>query len=229
MKNLFLLVFALSFSAIFGQQKLEGTYTGSTLIEIVGYTFSKDGTFYINPECGKGHYSIKNDTLILNYDSAKYQPVPYHITHEIITYTDSNILKIKVFDKDKNPCHRCLVDVYKELYAITNSSLIDNGVDLTDKNGEVIFKIPKNSFGCGEIRVLKQDIEGTLAGESYQFPFDMRNSYDIEVFLTGIQDYERCLPVKYSIVKRKIKKLNKDELVLEGGKFDLILRKEKTK
>ncbi|AIQ00476.1 hypothetical protein Q787_05320 [Ornithobacterium rhinotracheale H06-030791] len=35
--------------------------------------------------------------------------------------------------------------------------------------------------------------------------------------------------IQNTIKTFKIKKLNKDELVLEGGKFDLKLRKEKTK
>ncbi|MGQ1928036.1 hypothetical protein [Ornithobacterium rhinotracheale] len=225
MKNLFLLVLAFSFSAIFGQQKLEGTYTGSTLIGSEKFTFFKNGIFIDrNPVCGKGHYSIKNDTLILNYNLTEFGPVPYHFTHRLETYTDSPILKIKVFDKDKKPCYRCFVDVYKDSNTL---SPIEKNIKFTDKNGEVFFKIPSPGFSSGRIRILQEEDEGTMAGETYEFPLNMTNSNEIEVFLTGIQYYQRCIPIKYTIIKRKIKKIDKDELVLDFGVIDLKLEKKK--
>ncbi|MGQ1928034.1 hypothetical protein [Ornithobacterium rhinotracheale] len=232
MKNLFLLVLAFSFSAIFGQQKLEGTY-GQSGDFYQGYTFSKDGTFeyYAGAdtgpeEFGKGHYSIKGDSITFNYDLTALPPRPYHISQRIKTYTDSLILKIKVFDKDKKPCNKfCVVTAEGE-----NANTV-YGSSLTDKNGEVIFKIPKTrkNYRYGTIKVFHDLSEEALAGESYEFTFEPHFSNETEVFLTGIEDDERYIPIKYRITTRKIKKLNKDELVLEGGKFDLKLRKEKTK
>lgn len=221
----FYTILLFSFSTLLGQQKLEGTYTGSTLIGRETLIFFKDRTFIDrNPICGKGHFSIKNDTLILNYDLTGFELAPYHIKHRLETYTDSLILKIKVFDKNKKPCYRCFVNVYKDFNTFR---AIENGIEFTDKNGEAFFKIPRPGFVAGRISVLQEDEEskGTMAGETYEFPLNMKHSNEIEVFLTGIQDYQRCLPVKYSIIKRKIKKLDKDELVLEWKKNEIKLKK----
>ena len=78
-KKIHLLVFMIFCSAVFSQSVLNGRYIKCYGAvdngECLFYTFNKNGIFETDTEgelgkvsYGKGHYTIKNDSLILNYD-----------------------------------------------------------------------------------------------------------------------------------------------------------------
>ncbi|MGP2571070.1 hypothetical protein ACT4R9_09905 [Ornithobacterium rhinotracheale] len=224
MKNLFLLVLAFSYSAIFGQQKLEGTY-GQSGDFYQGYTFSKDGTFeYISGGClgvekfGKGHYSVQGDSLKLNFDLTQI-PTHHHIVKKNPNNADSVVLKIKILDALNQ------FPLYDTNVAL-DSTMINPYLKTTNSLGELKLKLPRKNE-ISQIHISQEWTPDYHFVGGYTLSFDRNFDNEITVYIANENDKNKY--IQNTIKTFKIKKLNKDELVLEGGKFDLKLRKEKTK
>ncbi|MFY0631630.1 MAG: hypothetical protein JXR05_14740 [Flavobacteriaceae bacterium] len=139
----YLLVFILFSYSLdsLSQRKIEGKYSG---IDGTGKVFerlllSKDHTFKYESggdlgisKYGKGHYFIKNDSLILNYDLTELKVNSYHTSKHYDNYKDSVEIKITVISMNKKPLHNILV----------NESVKKTSIR-TNINGSTLFKFKK--------------------------------------------------------------------------------------
>lgn len=215
-----LLIFLLSTHLIQSQTTLSGKY--SSLMpyqEHYGFfEFFENGTFEYHSgaslgddEFGKGHYQIKNDFLILNYDLTKLSYESYYKIKKYYNSKDSIQVKLRVFDFESNPLN--------EIKVITDPEGQSTNVD--DKGlASLIFK--KGSFKDK----IKLYIDGAFWAECI-IVLDSDTNYNIDVFMNkseiiglGHPNAIKGIKIEYKIIEN-----SKDALKLKSGDQVLTLEK----
>ena len=176
------------------------------------FFFKKNNTFEYHSggclgddEFGKGHYLIKNDSLILNYDLTELSYKSYHKIKEYYNSKDSVTLKVIVKDFKQNPIVNAETYILKE-----------NKGYIIDSKGEAIFNLKKEN----EDFILDVSIVGY---ESYNMKLSKLKNYIIAVFLKQESNVPKA--IKDEIVKYKIIEISEQYLKLKNGKQKITLKK----
>ncbi len=207
--NLLLLLPILFFysSKSVAQEELEGKYllnNNDIKDSFMSFLFSKDYTFIYEfgghlgvTEYGRGHYLIRNDSLILNYDLTELKENSYHIVKDYYNNNDSIEVKIRVFDINKNPLTDILVD---------DSTKKEN--KKTNQNGSVLFRLDKEKKK--NTIYITDDKFGV-----YFFTIWNNKSYEIEVFFE--KNPIGATPIKGRVAKYKIIELTDNKIKLKNN------------
>ena len=214
-KKLIMITLLILFTGlVYSQKKLDGSYSFFATIQehYSYYEFNKNGIFEYHSgaslgdnEFGKGHYYIKNDSLILNYDLTKLEYKSYHKIKEYYNSQDSINLKVKVSDFKGRPNINANVFITEERIG-----------DVVDNNGFVILKFKK------ERKNFILDISN-LGYEGYKLKLSRLKNYEIEVFLRYSSTVSKA--VKGDIFKFKILEITTGEIKLQKGKNIISLTK----
>lgn len=207
------------------QTKIVGTYVlGTNSPPVHGavttnYTFYKSGLFEKNTfgqggkiNYGKGHYSIKNDSLILNFDLTELKENSFHKSKVYYNSTDSLQVKLHIYDFERKPLYN--IQVWSAPIYVSAES---------DENGIAILKLKK--------RKQKEKIMIEVVGEFFvkdQIYINANANYEIDVFLSKNEAYNWWHPraFKHDIIKYKIIKSSKEEIKLKTQKGTMLLRKK---
>lgn len=200
-------IFSLS-SQLYCQEEIIGRYTNliSYQEHYNYFNFNENGVFEYHSgaslgddEFGKGHYLIKNDSLILNYDLTEPSFKSYHKIKEYYNSKGSISIKIVVKDFKNNPIINAETYILKE-----NKGYIVNS------NGKAIFDLKKED---------KNFVLGVsdVGYESYNIKLSKLKNYIIEVFLKQGSNAPKAIKgeiLKYKLIEYnnsfiKIKKKNK--------------------
>lgn len=198
--SLFFLLFIIS-TSIFSQKFIEGKYIIKDGIGDFATIciFNKNGIFkeeafgHLGVESyGKGHYYIKKDSLILNYDLTDLKTNDYHKYKYFANQKDSIKIRVSIRDMNNKP--------------LSNISILNfkNKIDYkSNSNGIIQFSLRKE----------KKKIELHIVNDAlgYDFFIWTDKNYEIEVFL---RQGNYAIPYKNQISKYKILKLTKEELKL---------------
>lgn len=198
------------------QDKLEGKYN---ILDGTGhfttiYNFTSNGIFEYEhsgdlglEKYGKGHYFIKKDSLILNYDLTEPKLYGYHKSTQFINSSDSVTVKIKVFDLEKN--------------IISNHSV---------GNIELKNKTRTNSEGVAILKFKKENKQYNIRvanyyRKAYEVDINTLNNYYVEVYLRA-EPYIQ-FAMKDEVEKFKIRTRNDSVLKLDKGTLLVTLIKVK--
>jgi len=213
--NLFLVIFLTIVLRLPAQNKISGNYV---FIDGTGYYFEKysfndKGVFDYQKGgdlgvmlFGKGHYLIRNDSIVLNYDLSRLEDNSYHKFHTYVNSSESINLKIKVFDIDKKPISGVSVYNTKGKYgSLTNNEGL---VHLKFKKGHEQLKIEVSNICCG----------------NYSFYINTNLNYNISVYLS--ESLNNPQAIKNEIRKYKILKLDDLQLKLKNKDQVLVFKKQ---
>lgn len=212
---LLLLICSVSFS--FSQKKLKGTFMSN---DNAKYIFSSDNVFkikYFESSHGqlkgyaKGHYQIKNDSLILISDLTKLKEGSYHRLKSYSNSKDSITINIQINNFDNKPLENIQVWSYPK-YKSTESN--DKG-----------FATLKFKKGKEKIQI---EIVGEFLVKDIIY-LDTSQNHEIDVFLSRNEVYNWFHPTAYKddVVKYKILKFSKEEIKLKTQNIFLILKRRK--
>lgn len=199
---------------IYSQSTLNGKYSNlMPYQEHYNYfEFSDNGTFEYHvgadlgdDEFGKGHYQIKNDSLILNYDLTELKTKSFHKFKTYVNDSDSIKLYVRVFSHSEKVRSNVSVFNLKNRYG-----------EATDKNGLARLAFKKQA-GNKTIEV------SDLCCGSHSFEIDTKLNYEIEVYLA--EGLNKPKAIKDQIEKYEILKLNKNELKLKIGEQTVLFKK----
>jgi hypothetical protein len=194
---LILFIFPLS---VFGQLKIDGTFTTGTMPPNTGIRclkFNNSGLFedsfcnwkgyYIT---GKGSYFIENDTLILKYISSDTLLTTYTIKDTLCMHSDSIALNICVMDKE------------------TDGFLLFNNIFIINSSNDTIIEKKLNNEGIINCKVKKSNEDFTLnfsnwGYKSCSFKINFDNCKVIKIFPTAKPSrvFENGAISKYKIIK----------------------------
>ena len=205
-KNVIKIISILFPLVLFSQKKIEGKYYIYNENHFHGIstniTFFKNGTFLYNQsqdfgniDYGKGHYQIKNDSLILNYDLTELKINDYHKYKYYQNNKDSVEIKINVHDLNDEiiPKHPILI--------------LSEKIDFeSNKNGQIRFKLKK------EKKKIEVSVPNALFG--YQIKIWKNRNYEIDVFLNMINS---GTAIKNQIVRYKILEQTDDFIKLKSN------------
>ena len=215
-----LLIFVLSTHLIQSQTTLIGKYS-SLMSHQEHYDFFDffenrifeyhSGASLGDNEYGKGHYQIKNDSLILNYDLTELKYESYYKPKKYYNSKDSIEVNLRIKDFDNNPLN--------EINVITDPEA--QSIDIDDKGlASLIFK--KGSFK----EKIKLYIDGAFWAECI-IVLDSNTNYIIDVFMNtseiiglGHPNAIKGIEIKYQIVEN-----SKNKLKLKNGDQVLTLEK----
>ena len=160
---------------------------------------------------GKGHYQIKNDSLILNYDLTELNFESYYKVKKYYNSKDSIQINLKVQDFENNPLNEIMVLTDLE---VQSTDVDDKGwASLTFKKGSFKDKI-------------KLYIDGPFWAECI-IVLDSNTNYNIDVFMSKSEIIGLAHPkaikgikVEYKIIENSIKTLK-----LKSGNQVLTLEK----
>jgi len=189
-------IFCMS-SHLYSQKQIIGKYSSLMLYQehYNYFEFYKNGMFEYHSgaslgddEFGKGHYQIKNDTLILDYDLTELKHKSYHKAKEY--YNSKDLVTIEVIVKDFKG----------NINTNTNVYIQDDKIGhILGENGFVTFRLKKE----------KKDFflnVSNLGYESYKLKLSRLKNYEIEVFLRQSPIVSRALKnqiIKYKIIEYK--------------------------
>lgn len=218
-KWLLMLLFFCACFYSFSQRIIEGKF----LVSSSWYRFHSNNTFeYAKTgelgvyRYGKGHYTIMNDSLILNFDLTDVKYTGYHIIKSYQNLKDSVNIRVSVCDLDRNQ----LSDVQVFMHNAQGKSSMN-----TDERG------------LSKLSVKKEDkISYLTIIHNYECMHQIPNihlslSYEIEVYLTKIpfmEPFERWYAIKDVVKKFKIRKFREDYIELKDIKGN-VLKLEKVK
>ena len=207
---LFFFCFALE---SFSQEKIQGKYSVPIIFAYEYYLFEKDGTFEYHSGAdlgddiyGKGHYQIKNDSLILNYDLTKLKTNSYVKYKTYSNDSDSTILIVKVFNQKGIGLPNVSVFNLKDRYG-----------EATDNDGQAVLKFKKQA-GSKKIEA------SHLCCSRHSFDIDTKLNYEIEVYLA--EGLNKPLAIKDQVEKYEIIKNSKHKLELKKGDQIITLNKQ---
>lgn len=199
---------------IYSQKKIQGVYWVDYELKDFGksFTFQQNGIFKTESsghlgvtDYAKGHYFIKNDSLILNYNLTELKTNDYHTYKYYANNKDTFKVKITIRDMNSSPLNDIAV------------LSLQNKIDKTsDKNGIIEFSLKKR----------KEKIKIFVANDNlgYYFSIWANKNYEIDVFLR--QD-NYATAFKGDVFKYKIIKLAKEEIKLKTQNSVLVLKKGK--
>jgi len=216
---LLVLIFSLS-GQLYCQKKIIGRYT-SLMPNQEHYNyfdFNKNGIFEYHSgaslgksEFGKGHYKIKNDSLILNYDLTELNEESYFKAKKYSNSKDSILVNLNIYNIEKEPLFNIIVYSYPD-YQSTESS----------KEGFASLKLAKGSY--------QDKVEFHIDGEFWArqiIYLDSDTNYNIDVFMNKsvIQSFGHPKAIKNKIVKFKIIESTKKYFILKHNNRTLKLIK----
>ena len=146
--KLFIILLFFSNINVFSQERIKGKYfmvdgTGS---HYINYSFNKNNTFEYEDgghlgatNYGKGHYIIKKDSLVLNYDLTELKEESYFKFKKYYDFKDSIDIKINVFNFNKKLQNNIAVYCYPNTKS--SKTLISKR---TDEKGKAILKVKKS-------------------------------------------------------------------------------------
>lgn len=191
---------------LYCQTEIIGRYSSVMLYQeyYKYFDFNKKGIFEYHSgaslgddEFGKGHYQIKNDSLIFNYDLTELKYKSYHKAKEY--YNSKDIVTIKVIVKDFKGNIMTNTNVYiKE----------DKIGHILGEKSFVNFKLKKEKKG------FFLDISN-LGYDSYKLKLSKLKNYEIEVFLKKASTISRA--IKNQIIKYKILEYTNDFIKLKSN------------
>jgi len=215
-------VFYLS-SNLYCQKKIIGKYSS-----LMGYQeyynyfdFNKNGVFEYHSgadlgddEFGKGHYQIKNDSLILNYDLTELKEESYFKAKKYYNSKDSIKVNLNIYSSNKEPLYKIIV------YSFPNYQSTES-----DKQGTAHLKLKKGSYK----EKVALHIDGVFWAKQIIY-LDSDTNYNLDVFMNKsvIQGFGHPKALKNQIIKYKIVEFNKDFIKLENinGFMKLIKQSE---
>lgn len=216
-KVFFTLVCLLCCSYHIHAQQLLGTYYVEYRFNDFStkYTFNEDGIFSTEhsgdlglESYGKGHYFIKKDSLILDYNLTQLKENSYHKVKHYSNSKDSIQLKIYVSTFREKPLNNIsIIGDIKRQYGV-----------LTNKNGIAYLKFKKRNK---QIKIRVSD----LCCGHYNFHINTKQNYEINVFLKGW--FNNPISIKDEIVYYKILELTKDYIKLKNKNGNLLIWKKK--
>lgn len=217
-RNVNVLIFLTIFCScnIYCQNKLTGKYTSIAPLQehYNYYIFYKNGIFDYHSgaslgdnEYGKGHYYIKNDSLILNYDLTELNENGHHSYKTYRNSNDSIQVKINTFDLDRK--------------IISGISVVGNlkkryGV-LSNKKGAAYLKFKKR-------KEKKKITISDLCCGNYSFTINSKLNYEIDVFLRKTLNNPKG--IKYEIKKYKIIEFSENYIKLKSNNRIIKLNKQ---
>ncbi|APG65867.1 hypothetical protein LPB136_11040 [Tenacibaculum todarodis] len=192
------------------QQKLKGNYSSVDGIGVFfkNYSFDEDSVFIYEEggdlgviKYGKGHYIIKNDSLLLNYDLTQLKEESYFTAKKYYNSKDSIKVRLNIYNFDRKPLYNI------QIYSQSNLKSTES-----DKNGNAILIFKKGEF--------KEIIEIHIDGDFFakQIIYLHRNSnYIVDVFMSKskIIGFGHPRAIKNEIIKYKIIENNKKCLKLK--------------
>lgn len=216
-QNAIKLLLTLSFfcfiSYAYSQIEIEGRY--SSLMPYQEYynyfDFDKNGTFEYHSgadlgenEFGKGHYRIKNDSLILNYDLTKLKYESYFKAKKYYNSKDSIVINVKINNFKKDPLKNIMV------YSFPNYVSAKSNI-----NGITFIKLKK---GSREDKI-ELHIEGEFWAKQILY-LNGDSNYNLEVFMnkSTIIGFGHPSAIKNQIVSYKIVEYEDDFIKIDSGK-----------
>ena len=127
---LVILIFSLS-GQLYCQKKINGIYNRLMLNQehYDYFNFSEKGIFEYHSgaslgdkEFGKGHYFIKNDSLILNYDLTELKEESYFKAKKYYNNKDSITISLTIYDFKNNPINNLGIYTFPK-YKSTESNI----------------------------------------------------------------------------------------------------------
>ncbi len=217
--QLLIIIILSSVSKSQAQQKINGKYSK---IDLTGdfytyYLFDDNGIFYYESggdlgmdTYGKGHYFIKNDSLILNYDLTELKENGHHRYKTYINSNDSVQIKINTFDLDRKILSGVSVigDVEKEYGVLSN------------KNGVVYLKFKKE-------KEKKRITISDLCCGNYSFTINSKLNYEVDIFLR--KKFNTSEAIKYEIKKYKIIEFTENHIKLKNDNNGTITLNKRSK
>jgi len=215
-KKFLLIVLICSINFGYSQKKLEGTYSICNNVvdngKCLKFQFLKNGIFKRNTtgelgeiDYGEGHYLIKNDSLVLNYDLTELKESSRYKFKSYNNSKDSIQVKIKIQDFNNT------------LWAFSTVSTSQNYTIEANENGIALLKFKKQK---GKQKI---DIFNICCG-NYSIIINKKLNYEIDVFIK--YGLENSLAFKNDIVKYKIIKLSKEEIKLKIKSGIMVLKKK---
>ena len=197
----------------YSQKKIEGIFSRCNGVidngECQKFQFYKNGIFKRNTtgeigeiDYAKGHYYIKNDSLILEYDLSELKTDDYHKSKFYFNGKDS--VKIKIITRNtKN----------KPLSNIKVLSLKNNIETKSNENGVIEFSLEKK----------REKIELDVINNSLGYYINIwaNRNYEIDVFLRN-DNY--AVPFKNQTIGYKILEITKNSIKLQKGKHTILLK-----
>jgi hypothetical protein len=190
---------------LYCQKEIIGRYSSLMLYQehYNYFDFNENGIFEYHSgadlgddKFGKGHYQIKNDSLILNYDLTELKYKSYHKAKEY--YNSKDIVTIKVIVKDFKGNINTNTNVYIQEDKI--------GHILREK-GFVNFRLKK------EKKDFFLDVSN-LGYDSYKLKLSKLKNYEIEIFLKQASTVSKA--IKNEIKKYKIVEYKDDFIKLKN-------------
>ncbi len=219
---LFLIGFISSIPFCFSQKKLKGVYKVKYELNDFSkkYSFNENGGFssesYGNLgliEFGKGHYTIKNDTLFLNYNLTKLKEDSFHKSKKYYNSKDSIQIRLNIHSSNN----------IKPLFNVQIWSFPEYKSTESDKNGNAFFKFIKEKR--------KEKIEIHIDGKylaKHIIYIGFEANYDIEVFMSksDVVGFGHTKALKNEIIKYEIIEINNRFIKIKKNEQNLILNKE---
>lgn len=218
-----LTVFLLIFNSfiIFSQGKIKGSYYVDYKLKnfSTNYNFFNDSIFEYKHtghlgliKYGTGHYYLKKDSLILDYDLTKLQEESYHKSKSYSNSNDSIRIKLNIFN------YQGEIDIKGnfQVYSLPNYTRGFSENDYTfyfhEKKGRGSFKVV--------IEALEYD--------RHDIYIDINKSYEIDVYMRKIKKNPLPQAIKYIVKNYRIKNSSDSEIVLTNEFVDeLVLIKSK--
>lgn len=214
------LAFLLNVSRLPAQQKINGKYS---MVDGTGY-FWTDYTFDINStftfeeggdlgteSYGQDHYTIKNDSLFLNYDLTELKEESYFKAKKYYNFKDSIQIKLNIYNYNHEPLYNM------QVYAFPKRKSTES-----DKNGLAVLKFKKEK----RKDKLEIHIDGEfLAKQIIYLDFDI--NYNIDVFMNEsvIQGFGHPEAIKNQIDRFKIIEISEKHIRLENNNKEIKLIK----
>lgn len=169
------------------------------------YKFEEDGTFEYHNGASLGDnfyafgtYSLKNDSLVLNFNETIPLKIGFH-SFEIWKNSTKNIeINFNVFSLNKTPASNVNI-IYKD--SSTKSGY--NGI-IADKLGRANLKLKKENKNL-EISI------SNIGFKEYKLKIDKNYNYNIDVFLL---EQGLGIPIKNQIICYKIVEMRNDYFIV---------------
>jgi len=152
-------------------------------------------------EYGNGHYFIKNDSLILNYDLTELKYESYFKTLKYYNTKDSIEVNLNIYDFNKQPLYNIMV------YSFPNyQSAVSN------EQGFAHLKLKKGNHK----EKIKLYVDGSFWSQQIIY-LDQDANYNIDVYMSksNIEGFTHPKAIKHEIIKYKIIENTNNELKLE--------------
>lgn len=206
-------VFLMCIFNAFGQKNIIGEYSfvDGTGYFFENYSFDESGLFDHEKggdlgisSFGKGHYQIKNDSLILSYDLTELKTNDYHKLKYYLNNKDSIKVAINIYDLDKRPVYGTAVSIFSEKV-----------LKRSNKDGVVEFYLKKEKK--------QQKFNVSNIGFGYNFSIWKNRNSEIDVYL-NLKNFGTA--IKNQVIKYQIIEHSKEYIKLKSKKQLLKLVKQ---